>query len=169
MTSTTTPAPAMGDQVLDRASGELLDVHEAPTERLAQFLEDAAELASQLGEAKSAVEREVLRRMDAEASWTAVAGEFELQAPSPEAGMTYYEADALHTTLVDLGRRGLIGRQAAYAALKTDITVEHKAQRAGIKALLRLGGEVATAVAGCERRREQPPHRAVKVRRGRRG
>ncbi|MCP9491194.1 MAG: hypothetical protein MSC31_15155 [Solirubrobacteraceae bacterium MAG38_C4-C5] len=166
MTSTTT-ASAPGDQVLDHANGELLDVREAPTDRLARFLEDSAELAGKLGEAKSAVEREVLRRMDADASWTAVAGEFELQAPSPEAGMSYYEVDVLHDALVDLGRRGVIGRQAARAALKTEITVERKAQRAGVKALLSLGGEVAAAVAACERRREQPPRRTVRVRRAR--
>ncbi len=166
MTSATT-APAPGDQVLDHANGELLDVREAPTDRLARFLEDSAELAGQLGEAKSAVEREVLRRMDAEASWTAVAGEFQLQAPSPEAGMTYYDTEALRAALVGLGKRGLIARQAARAALKTDITVEHKAQRAGVKALLSLGGEVAAAVAACERRHEQAPRRTVRIRRAR--
>lgn len=174
MTSTTTaPArvgddEAAGDQVLDRASGELLDVREAPTERLAQFLEDSTELASQLAEARGVAEREVLRRMDAEASWTAVAGEFQLQAPSPEAGMTYYDPDALHDALVELGRRELIGRQAARAAVRTDISVERKAQQAGIKALLSLGGEVAATIVDCRRRREQAPRRAVKVRRARR-
>jgi hypothetical protein len=174
MTSTTTAPTRVGDdeatsdQVLDRASGELLDVREAPTERLARFLDDIAELTGQLGEARSAAEREVLARMDAEASWTTVAGEFQLQAPSPEAGMSYYDPDALHEALVALGRRGLIGRQAARAALKTDITVERNAQQRGIKALLSLGGEVAAAIAGCQRRREQPPRRAVRVRRARR-
>lgn len=175
MTSTTTAPAPVGDaeadrdeRVIDRASGELLDVRAASTERLGRFLEDSAELVGQLGEARGAVEREVLRRMDAQASWTTVAGELQLQAPSPEAGMTYYDADALYEVLVDLGRRGLIGREAAHAALSTDITVEHKAQQRGIKALLSLGGEVAAAVAGCRRRRDQPPKRTVKVRRGRR-
>ena len=65
------------------------------------------------------------------------------------------------------GRRGLIGRQAAHAALRTDITVEHKAQQRGVNALLSLGGEVAEAIAACKRRREQPPRRTVKVRRQR--
>ncbi len=66
MTSTTTAPARVGDdeatsdQVLDRASGELLDVREAPTERLAQFLEDSTELASQLAEARGVAEREVL-------------------------------------------------------------------------------------------------------------
>jgi len=177
MTSTTITAPAGGPPmaakatdapVLDRATGELVDVREASTDRLGRFLEDTAELVGQLGEARSAVEREVLRRMDTRASWTTAGQEFQLQAPSPEAGMSYYDADALLEVLIDLGRRGLITRQAAHAALKTDTTVEHKAQQAGVKALLSLGGEVADAVAACRRRREQPPRRSVKVRRKRR-
>ena len=166
MTSTEI-APVMSGEVLDRSSGELIDLREASTDRLARFLDEAAELVSLVNEAKAQVDREVLRRMDAEASWTARLGAFELQAPSPEAGMTYYDPEALEDALDGLVERGLVCEQAAAAALQVETTVERTPKRRGIGALLRLGGEVAEAVAACERRREEPSRRSVRVRRRR--
>ncbi len=166
MTSTQI-APVPGGQVLDRSSGELIDLREASTDRLARFLDEAAELVSLVGEARAQAEREVLRRMDEEATWTARVGDFELRAPSPEAGMTYWDEEALEEVLDDLVERGLVSEQAAAAALEVETTVERKPKRGGIGALLRLGGEVAEAVAACERRREEPPRRSVRVRRRR--
>ena len=114
MTSTEI-APVMSGEVLDRSSGELIDLREASTDRLARFLDEAAELVSLVNEAKAQVDREVLRRMDAEASWTARLGAFELQAPSPEAGMTYYDEQALEEVLDGLVERGLVSEPAASA------------------------------------------------------
>jgi len=166
MTSTAVP-PAAGGQVLDRASGELIDVRESSTDRLARFLDEATELVSLMSEARAQVDRELLRRMDAEATWTARVGDFELRAPSPEAGMTYYDPEALEDALDGLVERGLVCEQAAAAALQVETNVERTPKRRGIAALLRLGGEVAEAVAACERRREEPPRRSVRVRRRR--
>lgn len=166
MTSTEIP-PATGGEVLDRSSGELIDVREASTDRLARFLDEAAELVSLVNEARAQVDREVLRRMDEEATWTARVGSFELRAPSPEAGMTYYDAEGLEEALDDLVERGLVSEQAAAAALEVETKVERKPRQGGIRALLRLGGEVAEAVAACERRRQEPPRRSVRVRRRR--
>jgi len=166
MTSTEI-APVMSGEVLDRSSGELIDLREASTDRLARFLDEAAELVSLVNEAKAQVDREVLRRMDAEATWTARAGAFELRAPSPEAGMTYYDEQALEEVLDGLVERGLVSEPAAAAALEVETKVERKPRQGGIKALLRIGGEVAEAVAACERRREEPPRRSVRVRRRR--
>jgi len=166
MTSTEISS-ATGGEVLDRSSGELIDVREAPTDRLARFLDEAAELVSLIGEARAQVDREVLRRMDEEATWTARAGDFELRAPSPEAGMAYYDEQALEEVLDGLVERGLVSEPAAAAALEVETKVERKPRQGGIKALLRLGGEVAEAVAACERRREEPSRRSVRVRRRR--
>jgi hypothetical protein len=165
MTSTEIPPPT-GGEVLDRSSGELIDLREASTDRLARFLDETAELLSLVKEARAQVDREVLRRMDEEATWTARVGSFELRAPSPEAGMTYHDADALEEALDDLVERGLVSEQAATAALEVETRVERKTRQGGIRALLRLG-EVAEAVAACERRREEPPRRSVRVRRRR--
>jgi|GEM_PF-6028510 len=152
-------------EVLDRTSGEVLPLSDATTDRLARFLDDSRELESILSETKALVSDELLRRMDRDASWTVRAGGYELRGQSPEAGATYYEPLELEQVLRRLRRQGLITKEAAKAALAYEVAVERKPRQAGIRALLRRGGEVAEAVAACEHRRDEPPRRRVRVRR----
>lgn len=152
-------------EVLDRTSGEVLPLTGAATDRLARFLDDTKELESILAETKALVSGELLRRMDQEASWTLRAGDYELRGQSPEAGATYYEPVELEEALRRLRRQGQITKEAAKAALSYEVAIERKPRQAGIRALLRRGGEVAEELLACRHRVEQAPRRRVSVRR----
>ena len=142
-----TSAPVGPTSLVDPRTGEVLALAKAPTDRLAAFLLHARDLEGELRAAKAAVSREVHRRMDAEASWTARVGDYQLTGQSPD--RIDYDPDALEAALRRLSQEGAIAESAASAALsRVEIL---KPRRAGIKALLKLGGTVAEALSACER------------------
>lgn len=125
------------------ATGEVVDLA-APDDALARCLEEVKALESELREYKAEVGRELLVRMDANASWTVkVAGGLRLESESP--GLLEYDAEALHAELLALIEAEKITRKAANEAL--GLTVEKKVKKRGVKALEKLGGEVAEAIA----------------------
>ncbi len=138
---------AVAPTVLDRSTGEVVDLAATGTDTLAAFLTNTRELEAELRQAKALVAREVHRRMDAEAKWTARVGGYELRGESPD--RTDYDTEGLDKALRRLVRRELITREAAKSALERVVTLKPRKQ--GIKALAKLGGEVEAAVVECER------------------
>lgn len=144
--------------LLDRTSGELIDLTEATTDRLAEVLLTTRELEAELRSAKALVSREVHRRMDREAKWTARVGGYELRGQSPE--RVEYDPEELGRRLRVLRRSGLVSPAACRNALER--VVSARPRKAGIRALLKLGGEVAEAVCACERPVESERRVSVK-------
>jgi hypothetical protein len=118
--------------VLDRSTGELVDVREASTERLAVFDQTVDELIAELNDGRAVVSEELVRRLDRDASWTQRvpdprapdAAQFEITAPSPQAGSTTYPEADLEAELKGLIARGTISEDGATQALER--TVELK-------------------------------------------
>jgi len=152
---------AVRPTVLDRTTGELIDLAEVSTDRLGAFLASTRELEAELRAAKAEVSREVHRRMDAEARWTVRAGPYKLSGQSPD--RSEYDGEELARALRRLVRRGLITREAAANACER--VVSHRPRKQGIAALLKLGGEVAEAIRPCERAVESERRVSVSVRR----
>ena len=129
-------------EVLDRASGELLDVRSASDERLAAFVVDAGRLRDDLAEAERVVEGELLRRLDRAACWTRRLGDprtgvqLEVKAPSPQAGATEWDELALERELDGLVAAGEIDREAAAAALERKVTVTFRPRLASEQAAI---------------------------------
>lgn len=122
-------------QAVDPQSGEVLAL-DRPTEDLGAFLYRVRDFESRLKEAKALVSEEILRRQDADASWTTRAGDYELKGASPQP-KTEWDAEALKIILFDLMSEGLISVNAADAALKTETV--YKPQPKGLNALMKLG------------------------------
>lgn len=118
--------------VIDRKTGELLDVRDAETERLAEFTEGVDELVAELRDSKHVVLRELVRRLDRDGTWTqrvpdAVGPDgvqYEITAASPNAGTTSYPPDLLEAELVALIDRGTISETGASKALVRTLAVE---------------------------------------------
>ena len=103
---------AVRPTVLDRTTGELIDLAEVSTDRLGAFLASTRELESELRAAKAEVSREVHRRMDAEAKWTVRAGPYKLSGQSPD--RSEYDGEELARALRRLVRRGVPIRTPTY-------------------------------------------------------
>src|SRR5512135_963542 len=96
--------------VLDRITGEALDLKSAPTESLAAFITNLQDFTAALREEADVVSAELVARMDRNATWTLHVGDpqtamWEVTAPSPEAGTTVYPVDALERELAPLVER----------------------------------------------------------------
>lgn len=137
-------------------TGEAIELA-AETDTLAQWVDQLRELERQAKEARDMIGLELLRRMDAKASWTLRAGDFKITAPSP-APKTEWDVDQLRATLADLRDQGL-DEDAIDAAL--EVVVTYKPRTAGLNALRKLGGEVAERIAACGT--EVEPARRVSV------
>jgi hypothetical protein len=109
--------------VLDRATGELVDVRGETTERLASYIDDLGELRAQLAEGEAVVNDELLQRLDRDAAWTQRIGDFELKAPSPTAGTESYDAEVLEGELRILIANETISEEAAGAACRRQLTL----------------------------------------------
>lgn len=115
--------------VLDRATGELIDLDDAPSERLAEAVDALAELRAELAEGEEALSDELVARLDRQASWTLRVGDptgerqWEITAPSPVAGTRTYDALDLYAALELLIEDGTIDTEAAAAALRRTVTV----------------------------------------------
>lgn len=116
--------------IIDRLHGEILDVRDATTERLAQAVTNMQELRAQLADEEKLVSDELIARLDREARWTLSVGDpregrvWVIKAPSPEAGTTVYPPDLLEHELRQLVERGTITADAAAMALKRTVTIE---------------------------------------------
>jgi hypothetical protein len=117
------PEPSTELTVLDRVTGELVNVRTETTERLAAYIDDLGELRAQLAEGESVVNDELLHRLDMGASWTERVGDFELKAPSPTAGTETYDAGALEAVLAGLIVRERISEDAGSAACRRQLTL----------------------------------------------
>lgn len=121
----TTTSPA----VIDRKTGEVLDVAQASDEQLAEFCTNLQDLRGELADAEGLVHRELVARLDRNASWTLRVGDpageaqWEITAPSPAAGTESYPVDLLEPELRALVERGTITVDAAQGALQRTLTI----------------------------------------------
>ena len=150
------PTPAV---VADVATGEVLDLNAAATDELASYIARVRDLEGELRAAKRAVTAELLERMDRQAQWTVVAGEWKVSGDSPAPRVTY-DAEALAAELQMLVDADLLAPNAAAKAVER--VVSWKVSQAGVNALVKLGGAVADAVA--RHRVEETRERRVSVR-----
>ena len=132
-------------ELVHPSTGEVLTA-QSSNEQLASFLNELTDRKHRIQEWKSTVDQEILDRMDDEASWTVLAGEYKLVGQSP-APVTKYDCEQLAEVLNDLVGKGEISSDAALRALQ--IETVYKPQAAGVKALLKLGGDVAKRIEGC--------------------
>jgi hypothetical protein len=132
-------------ELLNPSTGEVIPL-DASTEQLAEWLDQTKEWEARLRDAKRLAQGELLRRLDANARWTDLVGEFEIRAPSPSPKVVY-DNDELAKTLTDLVAEGLITEEAKDAAL--ELATYWKPKIGGIKKLLKLGGEVKDRVEAC--------------------
>lgn len=136
-------------------TGEVIDVRAAETSVLAEALDYLTGIKQMEASARRIIADEVLRRQDADASWTTPAGGYVLTGQSP--AREEYDGAALAVALEQLD----ISSAAKLAACEP--VVAWKPKRAGINALLKLGGEVADAVRSCAVTVDKP--RQVRVKR----
>jgi hypothetical protein len=120
------PEPSKELMVVNPTTGEVLDLHGATTEGLAQAVTDLADKRQAIKDFEEAVESVLLERMTQAASWTLRVGDprerqWEITSPSPAAGSTAYPADILETELRALVERGTIIESAAAKALKRQV------------------------------------------------
>lgn len=118
------------DLVVPDAHGEALDIPSATTERLAQAISDIGDARDRLRELEALVGGELLTRLDRDACWTLRVGDptgdvqYEMKAPSPEAGTESYPEHELEPVLRLLLDAGSISTDAATSALKRSLAVE---------------------------------------------
>lgn len=147
-------------------TGETLVLANAETDQLARFLDEIRDYEGRLREAKSLVNRESLRRMDAnvlagsETGHTQRFGEWVLKAPATDT-TTEIDAHALYQHLTQLARSGVIGFEAVERCVTSETV--YKPHRAQLNALGKVSPPVAAAVA--EHTHEIPKARYVKVER----
>lgn len=155
------PAEPRLMQLVNPASGEALELT-ASEEDLAAAFDAARELEGRLKEYRSIISLELLRRMDAEAKWTVPAGRFKAVGESP--GKVEYDADKLLPVLAQLVKDGKITPGAAHDALERP-KAPLKVKMRGVNALLKLGGEVKTAIEACADPVTKPRSVSVKLER----
>lgn len=151
-----TPQPATAP-ILNPATGEVLDLATEPSDVLARALVEVREAEVNLRAFVGHVKAEVLARMDAEGTWTVRAGGYKLTGDGP--GRTEFDAPALWLALQALVEDGTITDGARDRAVSVAQTFTAHAN--GVKALRKLGGPVAEAIAAHERPVERP--RAVRA------
>lgn len=114
-------------QVID-AHGELLDIRESSTERLARAVTDLNDVRDRLRDVEAAVSEEILRRLDQRAEWTIRVDDddtrYEIKAPSPAAGTESYPERDLEAALGKLISDGVISAAGAEQALRRMLAVE---------------------------------------------
>lgn len=116
-------------EVVDRVSGEVIDVRRAPMPQLATFFVNLAELRDQLSDAERVVQAEALARLDRAGKWTDHVTTHDgrhlvdLKAPSPAAGTVTFDPDDLETALQMLVDEIVIDTGAAERALERTVTV----------------------------------------------
>jgi len=156
-----TPAAPEIPAVVDPSTGEAVVVAEATTDTLAMFLDNVRQVEQTFREQKRAVTREILARMDREARWTGVVGDYAISADGPTRPMEY-DAEALYNALTEYVDSGAISEAALDAAVERRYS--YKAKHRGIQALAKLGGGIAERIR--QHSAEVEKVRSVQVRRG---
>lgn len=144
--------------VIDPSTGEAVVIAEATTDTLAMFLDNVREVEQTFREEKRAVTREIVERMDREARWTGIVGDYKIVADGPTKP-TEYQAEALYEALREYVDSGAISEDALDAAVERSYT--YKAKHRGIQALAKLGGHIAETIAAHSHEVEK--ERRVKV------
>lgn len=157
--STELESREQGVTLVHPQTGEIIDLHSAASDQIAQWIESVREWEANAREAKQLAAAELHDRMDRSASWTLHAGEYTIVGESPN--RVEYEVGTLRGVLGHLVEDGLITAEAADAAVKAEVT--YKPAKRGINALMKLGGAVADAIRACERPVDRP--RRVTLRR----
>lgn len=152
--------PREGLAALERANpltGELVDFN-GPTDQLALALDAIKEQKSQLDSFASDLRKEVLQRMDHEATYTYRGGGLKLSGDGPRA--PDYDGERLYSELRPLVARDVIGADAMRKAVETDVV--YKPLKRGITALAKLPiPEVQAALKAAEVQNDKP--RSVRV------
>lgn len=151
-------------------AGELLDVREAETDKLAEAVTQVANRRDELSDLETVLADELLRRLDRRGKWTLRVGDpegevqYEIKAPSPDAGTKAYDPHALEKVLRALVARDTIDEEGATAALKRTITFTAEVPLAGDleqAAKILEGVQITVAGAGQLELRDVKPTRAV--------
>lgn len=125
-----TPDTATLPALVHPATGEALDLPAAPDDALVEVLDRLGQLRSELLEFETAVNAELLARLDRSGSWTrrvpvpALGADYKIEAPSPAAGAVAYDDQALEDALRGLVRRRVIDETAALNAQDRTLTVK---------------------------------------------
>lgn len=163
---TTTPTTELAHPL----TAELVSL-DAPIEELAEFLDEAGEQHRRLGEFERVLNAEVLRRMDADLTWTSTVGsgaaghQFELKTSSPDAGTKDYPPDDLEQELNGLVKAGIISDTGAEKALrrrlKLTIEVPWKADLPAIVAQLKRAVSIQIAGFDVTVKEAEPERKSV--------
>lgn len=111
------------------ATGEVIDLRSADTEQLASVLDGVADMTGRLRDFAAIIDAELLDRLDRGAKWTLRVGDpasghqFEIKAPSPDAGTEAYDTEQLEAELSTLIADGVIAEPAAEGALERTVTL----------------------------------------------
>jgi hypothetical protein len=155
--------------VVNPRTGELVPV-DAPTDVIADIVDALEERVTEIRAMQSDLRAVLLNRMDQSARWThhveLDGRKYKLEAPSPTAGTTEYDAQALRDGLDALAFDGVLDPAAVDAAaevVRPDPYV--KVNHAGVGRLLKLGDQRVTAVIEAARRVVPVGSRSVRVKR----
>ena len=115
--------------VIDRVTGELLDLTSASPLQIAEFIDHMDVIRSELSEHDTLARHELVRRLDMNGKWTLRVGEptddmqYEIKAPSPTAGTDGYPPADLEAALLLLLDDDVISETGADSALDRHLVV----------------------------------------------
>lgn len=127
--------------IVDPATGEVLDPHDATDEQLARWRLEVLDWESDARRAKALVDQVLLKRMDADATWTRHADGYKLTAPSPTPLIGYPDPEALYFALAKV-----VGLSPDAVARAVEPVVTYTPRAAGIKALRALNRPDVNAI-----------------------
>lgn len=140
-------------QIVDPLTGELLVLGELSVDRLALGQKQIQLFEERLRDVKRAIADEAHRRMDSSAKWTLEADGWKVAGEAP--GKVDYNPERLKDALDLLLEDGRINQEAYDAAIEEVVTYKPKVR--GIKALLKLGPDVAELI--LEAQDPRPDHK----------
>jgi hypothetical protein len=139
MTELATTPPQTALAIPNIATGEVVSLQEASTDQIAEAVWAMREQETQFRNWKKLAGEELLRRMDANASWTMHEGQYDIKGDSP-APTREADVEPLMTELKQLVWDELVSADAIHKAVETVVT--HKVKWGALDALRKLGGEV---------------------------
>lgn len=147
--------------LVNRWTGEQLDVANATDEDLATFYAAAEDAKGELDDLLTEANRELVRRLDRAATWTRRVGDpqvrqYEIVAPSPTAGTEVYPELRLEGELLGLYRRKIIDRDGAAGALKRELVMTFEVPIDAERSLEDLAREARETIAVTLGMGEQP-------------
>lgn len=141
-------------EAVNTVTGHIVNL-DGPTAELGRAIRDTQELKQRLDAFRTELSIELLQRMDRAAKWTHEEDGVKVSSSSPNQ-MTY-DPVQLASTLTTLVSSGAIDEEAAHGCIE----MVPKVKKAGINAVLKLGGKIEEAVKACATPSTRP--RAVKV------